>query len=68
MAVVFLFGAQISCQQAFIALSEARVSLFLALLRKILLLIPLILLLPRIIEDQTFAVLVSEPIATSFLS
>jgi Na+-driven multidrug efflux pump len=63
MAVVFLFGAQISCQQAFIALSEARVSLFLALLRKIILLIPLILILPRFIDNQTFAVLVSEPIA-----
>lgn len=63
MAVVFMFGAQIACQQAFIALSQARVSLFLALLRKIILLIPLILILPRFMENQTFAVLVSEPIA-----
>lgn len=63
MAVVFMFGAQISCQQSFIALSEARVSLFLALLRKIILLIPLILILPHFFEDKMFAVLLAEPVA-----
>src|SRR5690625_4573761 len=35
MAVVFMFGAQIACQQTFIALGQAKMSLFLALLRKI---------------------------------
>ena len=46
MAASLIFGAQIACQQTFIALGNAKTSLFLAVLRKIILLIPLILLLP----------------------
>lgn len=63
MAVVFMFGAQIACQQTFIALGQARMSLFLALLRKIILLIPLILILPFFFTNKVFGVLVAEPIA-----
>ena len=44
MAASLIFGAQIACQQTFIALGNAKVSLFLAVLRKIILLIPLIFL------------------------
>ena len=40
MAGLFIFGAQIACQQTFIALGNAKMSLFLALLRKVILLIP----------------------------
>ena len=54
---------QNSCQQTFIALSEAKISLFLALLRKIILLIPLIYILPGFIENKVFAVFLAEPIA-----
>lgn len=43
MAVSLLFGIQISCQNTFIALGNAKASIFLALLRKVILLIPLIL-------------------------
>jgi Na+-driven multidrug efflux pump len=43
---MFMLGMQFSCQQTFVALGQARVSLFLALLRKIVLLIPLVYLLP----------------------
>ena len=50
-------GVQYSCQQTFVALGQARISLFLALLRKVILLIPLIYLLPRFLSDQVFAVL-----------
>ncbi len=63
MAGLFIFGAQIACQQTFIALGNAKMSLFLALLRKVILLIPLIYILPMILPNQTFAVFLAEPIA-----
>ena len=59
----FMLGAQIACQQTFVALGQAKYSLFLALLRKIILLLPLIWLLPQLISDQVFAVFLAEPIA-----
>lgn len=58
-----VLGVQISCQQAFVAVGQARSSLFLAVLRKIILLIPLIYLLPCFFEDKVFAVFLAEPIA-----
>lgn len=63
MGTFLLFGAQIACQQTFIALGQAAVSLFLALLRKVILLIPLIFLLPLFFEDKVFAVFLAEPVA-----
>ena len=63
MAVAFVFGAQIACQQTFIALGNAKCSLFLALLRKVILLIPLIYILPHFFADKTFAVFLAEPVA-----
>lgn len=62
-AVSCIFGIQIACQQTFIAIGNAKVSLFLAVLRKIILLIPLIFILPSIINNQTMAVFLAEPIA-----
>lgn len=56
-------GAQISCQQTFIAVGQAKSSIFMALLRKIVLLIPLILILPNFFQNKTFAVFLAEPIA-----
>ncbi len=47
MAGMLLFGLQRSCQNIFIALGEAKVSLFIALLRKVFLLIPLVIILAR---------------------
>ena len=44
MAGVTIFGAQIACQQTFVALGNAKCSLFLACLRKLILLIPLVYL------------------------
>lgn len=63
MAGTILFSLQISAQQSFIALSEARYSIFFASLRKIILLIPLIFILPKIMEAKVFAVFLAEPIA-----
>lgn len=59
----FAFGAQSGCQQSFLALGQAKVSLLLALLRKIVLLIPLIYILPNIFSNNLFGVFVAEPIA-----
>lgn len=63
MAASLIFSIQISCQQTFIALGNAKTSVFLALLRKVLLLIPLIFILPRFFSNQVLAVFIAEPIA-----
>ena len=60
---MFMLGMQFSCQQTFVALGQAKVSLFLALLRKIALLIPLIYILPHFLSNQVFAVYLAEPVA-----
>ena len=62
-AGMFMLGVQNACQQTFVALGQAKISLFLALLRKIILLIPLILILPRFLEDKVLAVFLAEPAA-----
>ena len=62
-AAGLVMGAQMACQQTFIALGNAKSSVFLALLRKVILLIPLIYILPLFLEDQVFAVFLAEPIA-----
>lgn len=63
LAAGFMMGVQNSCQQTFVAIGEAKISLFLALLRKIILLIPLIFILPLFLADKVFAVFLAEPIA-----
>lgn len=63
MACILVFGIQIACQQTFIALGNAPISLFLALLRKVFLLIPLIYILPLFIDNKVNAVFLAEPIA-----
>ena len=63
MSMSLIFGIQIACQQTFIALGNAKVSLFLAILRKIILLIPLIFILPLFFQDKVFAVFLAEPVA-----
>lgn len=63
MAGIFSTGFQISCQQSFMALGQAKVSLLLACLRKIILLIPLIFILPHFLPDKVFAVFLAEPVS-----
>ena len=63
MAGIFAFGFQICCQQTFVALGQAKTSLLLACLRKLVLLIPLIFILPLFIENKVFAVFLAEPIS-----
>ena len=63
MAGIFSQGFQICCQQSFVALGQAKISLFLACLRKLILLIPLIFLLPVFLENKVFAVFLAEPVS-----
>ena len=64
MASMFLFGIQIACQMTFNALGKAVESIVVAVMRKFILLIPLIYIMPQIIKsNQAIAVYVAEPIA-----
>ncbi len=63
MAGVLLMGAQIACQQTFIAFGNAKVSTFLAVFRKIIVLIPMIYILPQFMDNKVQAVFMAEPIA-----
>ena len=64
LAVMFLFGIQISCQMAFNSLGRAVESIIVAVVRKVVLLIPLIYIIPQIFRaDQTTAVYMAEPVA-----
>ncbi len=63
LGMAFVMGAQMSCQQTFVAIGEAKVSLFLALFRKIIVLIPLIYIFPLFFTDKVFAVFLAEPVA-----
>ena len=63
LAGAFSVGFQMSCQQAFLALGQAKYSLFMACLRKLILLIPLIFILPNFFADKAFAVFLAEPVS-----
>ena len=63
LAGCFSVGFQISCQQAFMALGQAKISLVMALLRKVILLIPMIFVLPMFFTNKAFAVFLAEPVA-----
>lgn len=63
MAGIFSLGFQLACQQTFMALGQAKVSLLLACLRKLILLIPLIFILPLFFENKVFAVFLAEPVS-----
>lgn len=64
MASMFIFGIQIACQMAFNALGKAKDSIIVAVMRKFILLIPLIYIMPAIFKaNQTNAVYMAEPVA-----
>lgn len=64
MAVVGLFGIQMACQITFGALGKAMASIVVAVMRKFVLLIPLIYLMPVLFsEDKVKAVYMAEPVA-----
>ncbi len=59
---MIFFGLQMTCQNMFIALGQAKISLFVACLRKVILLIPLALILPRV-TGTVMGIYFAEPIA-----
>ncbi len=63
MAGIFSTGVQIACQQTFMALGQAKISLLMACLRKLVLLIPLIFVLPFVFADKVFGVFIAEPVS-----
>ena len=64
MGSMFLFGIQMACQMTFNALGKAVESIVVAVMRKFVLLIPLIYIMPQILRsNQTMAVYMAEPIA-----
>lgn len=58
-----VMGAQCACQQTFLALGQAKASLFVAVLRKVVLLIPLALILPRCFSLGVWGLFLAEPIS-----
>ena len=64
MACLLLFGIQMACQMTFTSLGKAKASILVAVMRKFILLIPLIYILPQIFRvDQTMSVYMAEPVA-----
>ena len=62
-AMLFLFGIQIACQMTFVSIGNAPCSILVAVLRKFVLLLPLIFLLPSLLPDKVMAVYLAEPVA-----
>ncbi len=60
---VVLFGVQIACQMTFMSLGNAKASVTVAVVRKFVLLIPLIYIMPHLMADKTMAVYTAEPVA-----
>lgn len=58
-----LFGIQIACQMAFVSLGQALCSMTVAIMRKFVLLLPLIYLMPSLVSDKTMGVYMAEPVA-----
>lgn len=64
LAVLFIFGIQLACQMTFTSLGNAKASIMVAVMRKFVLLIPLIYILPAIFKgNQVMAVYLAEPVA-----
>lgn len=64
MACLLLFGIQIACQMTFTSLGKAKASITVAVMRKFVLLIPLIYILPVLLpQDKTTSVYMAEPVA-----
>lgn len=64
LAAMFIFGIQMACQLTFMSLGNAKASIVVAVMRKFILLIPLIFIMPAILKiNQTMAVYLAEPIA-----
>ena len=63
MGGVVIFGIQVACQMAFISLGKALSSIIVAVVRKFVLLLPLIYIVPYFVADKTMGVYLAEPVA-----
>ena len=62
-AVLAIFGIQQACQITFVSIGKAVCSIIVAVMRKFVLLIPLIYLMPHLVPDPTLGVYLAEPVA-----
>lgn len=62
-AVLLIFGIQIACQMTFVSIGNAKCSIIVAVVRKFVLLLPLIYIVPMFVEDKTIGVYLAEPIS-----
>ena len=60
---MLLFGIQIACQMTFVSLGNAPSSVLVAVVRKFVLLLPLIYIMPHLVDDPTIGVYMAEPVA-----
>ncbi|MBR3752831.1 MAG: MATE family efflux transporter [Ruminiclostridium sp.] len=60
---IVIFGIQTACQLTFVAIGYAKSSILVAIMRKFVLLLPLIYLMPRLVENKTIGVYMAEPVA-----
>ena len=60
---MFLFGIQLACQMTFVAIGYAVCSIIVAVVRKFVLLLPLIFIVPMFVSNKTLGVYMAEPIA-----
>jgi len=62
-AALLIFGIQVACQMAFVSIGNAPCSILVAVVRKFVLLLPFIYLMPTLMADKTTAVYTAEPAA-----
>ena len=62
-AVLCVFGIQIACQMTFVSTGNAICSIIVAVARKFVLLLPLIYLMPQLVQNKTMGVYLAEPVA-----
>ena len=62
---MFIFGIQIACQMTFVSIGYALCSVIVAVMRKFVLLLPLIYIMPQLLADKVSAVYAAEPVADS---
>lgn len=61
--MLFMFGIQIACQMTFVAIGNAVCSVIVAVVRKFVLLLPLIYIVPHFVSNKTNGVYMAEPVA-----
>ena len=63
MAAMCIFGIQMACQMTFISIGNAKASILVAVMRKFILLLPLIFIMPHVVSDPVTGVYLAEPVA-----